>query len=313
MDKTSHLPETDPLTGLRSRDGLQAELAAHPSICCLIDIDQLLWLNDQLGFDAGDRALVTVANYLKASLGERARSMFRVGGDELLVVLRSDDLGAAREIARGIVAGVRALGIPYRRLDRPLRTVVEANVIVLPGAALATSLLPAAKGWIADAIYTEKLRTASEAGVVADLTIHTPMMTVGKLKALLAHTPDDVVVVMSAAPSAPHGARLQGAWPSYRGGPILELVPAKRLSDEFVVRDLVEIRGRGTAILAESLVDGTPGQRLSVEIERPDGSVSRLAASLEVALWTDASFESPAFMVDAKMADVPIGSKVRVV
>src|SRR5688572_23643244 len=113
---------TDALTGLRThRDGLRDAILAHGSACCLVDVDALIWVNDQHGHVEGDRVLVTLAQYLEQSLAERAASVFRVGGDEFLVLLPPMDSSAAGEVAVGIVAGVRALQIPYRRVDRPLR------------------------------------------------------------------------------------------------------------------------------------------------------------------------------------------------
>lgn len=307
---------TDPLTGLRSRDNLRAELDAHPSICCFVDVDGLIWLNDQHGHEQGDSALAAIAKYLIASLGERARSIFRVGGEEFLVLLRSNDSFVAREIAAGIVSGVRTLEIPYRRLDRPLRTIVEVNVVILPSQLAASPHFlkaPGDRDWIGAWIYSEKLRTGLDAGVVVDLSIPTSMITVGHLKQVLAHVPDDVAVAMIPSAHPNDSSRLQAASPSYLGGPVFSFRPAQSLSDEFVIVEMVEVTGRGTAILVDALADGKLGQKLTVEITRPDGRVLTARASLELALWRAATpLESFAFLVEARMQEIPSGAKLRV-
>lgn len=72
---------TDKITGLRThRDGLRGEIDAHDSPCCLVDIDGLVWVNDQFGHAAGDRVLAAVAECLQRSLADDRVTIFRVGG-----------------------------------------------------------------------------------------------------------------------------------------------------------------------------------------------------------------------------------------
>jgi diguanylate cyclase (GGDEF)-like protein len=167
----------DRLTGLRThRDGLRCEIDVHDSPCCLVDIDGLVWINDQYGNEAGDRALAAVAERLERSLADYPSAIFRVGGDEFLVLFGSADRTAARGIATKLVSDIRALEIPYRRVDRPHRTVVEVNVAVLPitstfaeRAFSEDGLTRAARYWVGVAVYQEKLRVGRDAGVVVDL------------------------------------------------------------------------------------------------------------------------------------------------
>ena len=51
----------DPLTGLPLFRAFSSELARETPCAIIIDIDALIWLNDQLGFEAGDQAIVSVA------------------------------------------------------------------------------------------------------------------------------------------------------------------------------------------------------------------------------------------------------------
>ncbi len=167
----------DPLTGLRTaRDGLRNELVAHGPACCLVDVDGLIWVNDQYGHPEGDRVLAVVAQYLVASVADHGAPVFRVGGDEFLALLPPLDRGVVWEIATGLVAGVRALEIPYRRTDRPLRTAVEVNAVMLRAthgfAERAFSdfgITSAARDWVGERIFREKSRLGRDAGIVLDL------------------------------------------------------------------------------------------------------------------------------------------------
>jgi diguanylate cyclase (GGDEF)-like protein len=106
---------TDELTGLPNRRSAYAELeerCRHDAAVAvlMIDLDRFKDLNDTLGHLAGDRALVAVAERLRAAAGDAGR-LSRLGGDEFALVL-----------ARG--AGEREAVVAARRLldalDAPL-------------------------------------------------------------------------------------------------------------------------------------------------------------------------------------------------
>ena len=99
----------DELTGLPLRDDLARELSALaddwvPSI--FIDIDGFLRVNDELGHLKGDEHLVTLARWL-----EREGRVFRVGGDEFLMLLPKKTLDQASSIAERLVANCPVLTI----------------------------------------------------------------------------------------------------------------------------------------------------------------------------------------------------------
>jgi GGDEF domain-containing protein len=130
--------------------------------------------------------LKAVAERLEQSLVDHQSTIFRVGGDEFLVLFRSADRAAARAVATRIVSDIRALWIPYRRVDRPHRTVVEVNVAVLPTTSTfaerafsESGLTSAARDWVGTAIYVEKQRVGRDAGVVVDLCDSTDCPWVG--------------------------------------------------------------------------------------------------------------------------------------
>ena len=91
----------DPLTGLLNRQAYYADVKANrKDITALISVDMngLKVLNDTQGHAAGDEAIKTLANTLvKAS--KQKQSVFRIGGDEFLIVCRKLSL----EEVKGLV------------------------------------------------------------------------------------------------------------------------------------------------------------------------------------------------------------------
>ncbi len=112
-----NLVTTDSLTGLHNRSLLNSslELAIHQSTrssikmsLLMIDIDYFKKINDELGHDTGDSTLISVAKYLKKSI--RASDMiFRIGGEEFLVLLHNSDETQSKVIAEKLREGVEQL------------------------------------------------------------------------------------------------------------------------------------------------------------------------------------------------------------
>ena len=114
----------DPLTGLFNRNALEqrlAELDGQPSnqekglshALLLCDLDHFKRVNDQLGHAAGDAVLQEVAYTMRASL-RTGDSIYRVGGEEILVVLpgaSKKDAGAVAERLRQAVHERRPAGV----------------------------------------------------------------------------------------------------------------------------------------------------------------------------------------------------------
>lgn len=105
----------DALTGLPNRaafhERLTAALAARrpgQGICLmLIDLDGLKDINDTLGHDAGDTALMETAHRLD-SLLDRQGILARLGGDEFVAVVAGEDpLALGRRLAQTILAELR--------------------------------------------------------------------------------------------------------------------------------------------------------------------------------------------------------------
>ncbi len=107
----------DPLTGLFNRNALEqrlAELDGQPSneaeglshALLLCDLDHFKRVNDQMGHAAGDAVLQDVAYVMRATL-RAGDSIYRVGGEEILVVLPGASREDAVEIAERLRVAVR--------------------------------------------------------------------------------------------------------------------------------------------------------------------------------------------------------------
>jgi diguanylate cyclase (GGDEF)-like protein len=111
----------DPLTGLLNRHALvprfielsmQARLASQPICLLLCDVDNFKAINDQHGHDCGDAVLRDVAYALRKHL-RSFELVYRLGGEEFLVVLPGIDSGGGHEVAerlRSAVEQTRPLG-----------------------------------------------------------------------------------------------------------------------------------------------------------------------------------------------------------
>lgn len=114
------LSRTDMLTGLRSRDHWEREVArnlhevhagAGPAALVMIDIDGFKQTNDRYGHVAGDALLRAVAALLHDTL--RATDIGgRYGGDEFAVVCPATGLGEAATMAEAFRAAVETIRLP---------------------------------------------------------------------------------------------------------------------------------------------------------------------------------------------------------
>ncbi|MBV8257339.1 MAG: diguanylate cyclase [Actinobacteria bacterium] len=97
---------TDNLTGLGNHRAYQEALreriaesdrTGEPFSLCLVDLDDFKQINDSFGHPAGDELLVRLSRMLA---GVDRGQAFRFGGDELALLVSSDELSAYREIER---------------------------------------------------------------------------------------------------------------------------------------------------------------------------------------------------------------------
>jgi diguanylate cyclase (GGDEF)-like protein len=117
-DRTHRRRSTlDPLTGLFNRNALEQRLGelegqpcspeeglSHAFLLC--DLDHFKRVNDHFGHAAGDAVLQDVAYTMRAAL-RAGDSIYRVGGEEILVMLPGAGHGDALEIAERLRMAVR--------------------------------------------------------------------------------------------------------------------------------------------------------------------------------------------------------------
>jgi diguanylate cyclase (GGDEF)-like protein len=129
----------DALTGLRTRAylfaALERELARSQrtgrGFCLLmIDLDDLKGINDRYGHLAGDRALRSVGEVIRAGI-RRIDTGARFGGDEFVVLLPETDPTGGWVLAEKIRRGVAEAGITVD--GRQIATSVSVGLVTYPG------------------------------------------------------------------------------------------------------------------------------------------------------------------------------------
>lgn len=102
----------DGLTGLGNHRAFQEDLDSRIAVAradgaslalLMLDVDDLKKMNDERGHAAGDQALRTVAQILRANLRPTDRA-YRIGGDEFAVLLPGRDLDDAEMTANHVLA-----------------------------------------------------------------------------------------------------------------------------------------------------------------------------------------------------------------
>ncbi len=113
--KLAHQAFHDPLTGLpnralllnRLREALAGGWRRARVGVLFIDLDHFKVINDGLGHEAGDQALIQIGQRLRASL-EPMTTVARFGGDEFVVLLETDSADQARSTAYDLLERLRA-------------------------------------------------------------------------------------------------------------------------------------------------------------------------------------------------------------
>ncbi len=114
IKKLEHMSRTDSLTGLLNRRAIINELSNEVERArrygselsmMLCDIDRFKDTNDTFGHEAGDQALIVVAETL-SELARKNDMMGRYGGDEFMLVLPDTGVDGALEFARRITSKI---------------------------------------------------------------------------------------------------------------------------------------------------------------------------------------------------------------
>ncbi|MGR6839625.1 diguanylate cyclase domain-containing protein [Aliivibrio wodanis] len=113
--RLEHLYRTDNLTGLLNRHALQedtSDINQNLFSSILIDIDDYKPYNDHYGHVKGDHVLVQLAEVFKSECRYQG-SVYRIGGDEFLILLRCQTTQCAFDIASRIKTKIQKLKIKH--------------------------------------------------------------------------------------------------------------------------------------------------------------------------------------------------------
>jgi diguanylate cyclase len=131
------LAQTDPLTGLLNRRGLDgklAQLSADVQAKCsalFIDIDHFKKVNDTHGHLLGDRVIAVVANTIKNCVADKGLAA-RMGGEEFAVIVPGQAPATATDLAERIRANVEAGRIRRQDRDEVIGTITVSVGVATP-------------------------------------------------------------------------------------------------------------------------------------------------------------------------------------
>lgn len=136
QQQTRDLAHTDPLTGIANRRALDDRIAgllrpsarSGPFKLALLDLDGFKPVNDRYGHALGDKLLCSVADRLRAAVGEEGL-VVRQGGDEFAVLLPPESALMAAPLADQLLI---ALVRPHMIDGHPITVGASIGIAVWP-------------------------------------------------------------------------------------------------------------------------------------------------------------------------------------
>ncbi len=113
MDGLTGIPNRRHFDEYLAREWGRAQREGEPLSLVLLDVDYFKLFNDNYGHDAGDQALIQVAQTLSRELYRQGDLVARYGGEEFVVVLPKSSAEVAVAVAERLRAAVAALLIPH--------------------------------------------------------------------------------------------------------------------------------------------------------------------------------------------------------
>jgi diguanylate cyclase (GGDEF)-like protein len=134
VEQLDHLAHEDSLVGLPNRRGFMRALErlidrvsrySEKAAMLFVDLDGLKLINDGLGHQAGDEALIQVARLLVGGV-RKSDVVARIGGDEFAILLGHSDEDSARETAKRLVDLIASCEFVHGGRTLPLSVAIGA-------------------------------------------------------------------------------------------------------------------------------------------------------------------------------------------
>jgi diguanylate cyclase (GGDEF)-like protein len=128
--------ETDPLTGLPNVKNLEKAFeerrkdTSKPFCICYVDVVGFGELNNGFNHTAADKLLVDFVRIVKGELRSSRDKMFRIYGDEFVLLLNDTDVGGARICVSRIVYALETIPCdadPERRTNKDMKVKVPGR------------------------------------------------------------------------------------------------------------------------------------------------------------------------------------------
>lgn len=122
LDNAKSAADTDPMTGLLNRRGLDRKLSAIWPYCTrqntdiaviMLDIDFFKSYNDTFGHPEGDNCIKAIAGAIAEEVRRKTDIAARVGGEEFLIVLTGIDSAGALRWTASLKKNIEALQIKH--------------------------------------------------------------------------------------------------------------------------------------------------------------------------------------------------------
>ncbi|MBW2964434.1 GGDEF domain-containing protein [Candidatus Woesearchaeota archaeon] len=102
----------DMMMGIKNRASFESDIHSaikdkRPFALIIIDIDHFKQFNDKFGHDIGDKVLVEVAGILKKSLKKQTDEVYRIGGEEIAIILLDTEKQGGFKVAEKLRKAVQ--------------------------------------------------------------------------------------------------------------------------------------------------------------------------------------------------------------
>lgn len=116
---------------LRQLEALIARVSRYGDSAAMlfVDVDGLKSINDTAGHQAGDEALIQIAEFLEAGV-RRDDCVARLGGDEFGILLTHTDATGAQETARRLIDRIAEAEFTWKGVPLPLSVAIGVTEIL---------------------------------------------------------------------------------------------------------------------------------------------------------------------------------------